>query len=59
MKLKIWYYNFWNHFKLLERSFTQYLSDNGYEFELNESNPDIIFFNSFGQINYTGDAIKI
>ena len=59
MKLKVWYYNFWNHFKLLERSFTQYLSDNGYEFELNETNPDIVFINSFGQINYSGNALKI
>ena len=59
MKIKVWYYNFWSNFKLLERSFTQYLSNNGYEFELDENNPDIIFFNSFGEINYTGNAIKI
>jgi len=59
MKIKIWYYNFWPNFKLLERSFIQYLSNNGYEFELDETNPDIIFFNSFGEINYTRNAIKI
>lgn len=59
MKVKIWYYNFWNNFKLLERSFTQYLSKNGYDFELDEENPDIIFFNSFGKITYSGSAIKI
>ena len=60
MKLKIWYYNFWGHFKLLERSFTKYLIDNGYEFELNQENPDVVFFNSFGgPITYNGNAIKI
>ena len=60
MKLKLWYYNFWDTFKLLERSFTKYLMDNGYEFELDQENPDIIFFNSFGgPITYNGNAIKI
>jgi hypothetical protein len=60
MKLKIWYYNFWGHFKLLERSFTKYLIDNGYEFELDQENPDVVFFNSFGgPITYNGNAIKI
>lgn len=60
MKLKIWYYNFWEHFKPLERSYIQVLQEDGWEFELDENNPDIVFFNSFnGSINYNGNAIKI
>lgn len=59
MKIKIWYYNFWKGFDLLKRSFIQVLEEDGYEFVLDEKNPDIVFINSFGQITYNGPAIKI
>ena len=59
MKIKVWYYNFWKHFNLLKRSFIQVLEEDGYEFILDEENPDIVFINSFGQITYDGPAIKI
>ena len=59
MKIKIWYYNFWKGFKLLKRSFIQVLEKDGYEFILDEKNPDIVFINSFGPITYNGPAIKI
>ena len=59
MKIKVWYYNFWKHFNLLKRSFIQVLEQDGYEFILDEENPDIVFINSFGQITYDGPAIKI
>ena len=59
MKIKVWYYNFWKGFKLLKRSFIQVLEKDGYEFILDEKNPDIVFINSFGPITYNGPAIKI
>jgi hypothetical protein len=59
MKIKVWYYNFWSHFKLLKRSFIQVLEEDGYEFIIDEKNPDIVFINSFGPITYNGPAIKI
>ena len=59
MKIKVWYYNFWKHFDLLKRSFIQVLEEDGYEFVLDEKNPDIVFINSFGPITYNGPAIKI
>lgn len=59
MKIKVWYYNFWQHFDLLKRSFIQVLEEDGYEFVLDEKNPDIVFINSFGPITYNGPAIKI
>lgn len=59
MKIKVWYYNFWSHFNLLERSFIKVLQEDGYEFILDEKNPDIVFINSFGPITYNGPAIKI
>lgn len=60
MKVKIWYYNFWDHFKPLERSYIQVLKENGWEFELNEKDPDIVFFNAFkGPIIYNGKAKKV
>ena len=34
MKIKIWYYNFWQDFDLLERSFIQVLEEDGYDFVL-------------------------
>ena len=59
MKIKVWYYNFWEGFNLLKRSFIQVLQEDGYEFILDEKNPDIVFINSFGPITYNGPAIKI
>lgn len=59
MKIKVWHYNFWKHFNLLERSFIKVLKEDGFEFILDEENPDIVFINSFGQITYNGPAIKI
>ena len=59
MKLKVWYYNFWSHFNLKIRSFIQVLEEDGYEFVLDEKNPDIVFINSFGPITYNGTAVKI
>jgi len=59
MKIKVWYYNFWKDFNLLKRSFIQVLEEDGYEFVLDEKNPDIVFINSFGPITYNGPAIKI
>jgi len=59
MKIKVWYYNFWKHFDLLKRSFIQVLEEDGYDFVLDEKNPDIVFINSFGPITYNGPAIKI
>ena len=63
MKLKIWYYNFWNGFngnELLQRSFIRILQEDDYQFVLDEKNPDIIIFNGFGgPITYNGPAIKI
>ena len=59
MKIKVWYYNFWKGFDLLKRSFIQVLEEEGYQFILDDKNPDIVFINSFGQITYNGPAIKI
>tara|TARA_B100001093_G_C26781499_1_gene994836 strand:- start:220 stop:1152 length:933 start_codon:yes stop_codon:yes gene_type:complete len=66
MIIKIDFRNFWSNFKQqaknqggLKRSFIQVLSEDGYEFQLDENDPDIIFFNSFGPITYEGNAIKI
>jgi hypothetical protein len=59
MKIKVWYYNFWKGFNLLKRSFIQVLEEDGYQFILDDKNPDIVFINSFGQITYDGPAIKI
>jgi alpha(1,3/1,4) fucosyltransferase len=62
MKIKLWYYNFWNDFsgeELLERSFIKMLKEDGYEFVLDEKNPDIVFIGQFGPIIYNGQAIKI
>lgn len=66
MKIKIDFRNFWGNFKQqaknaggLKRSFIQVLSEDGYEFVLDEENPDMIVFNSFGPITYNGNAIKI
>jgi len=59
MKIKVWYYNFWQNFDLLKRSFIQVLEEDRYEFVLDEKNPDIVFINSFGPITYNGPAIKI
>lgn len=66
MRIKVDFRNFWNNFKQqakngggLKRSFIQVLNEDGYEFVLDEKDPDIIFFNSWGEINYTGRAIKV
>ena len=66
MLIKIDFRNFWGNFKQqaknaggLKRSFIQVLNEDGYNFVLDEENPDMIFFNSFGPITYTGDAIKV
>ena len=66
MIIKIDFRNFWSNFKQqtknqggLKRSFIQILNEDGYEFQLEEENPDIIVFNSFGPITYQGNAIKI
>ena len=59
MKIKIWYYNFWNGFQLLKRSFIQILEEVGYEFVLDEKNPDVVFIGPVDKITYNGPAIKI
>ena len=62
MKIKVWYYNFWNTFgdtEILERSFIRILQEDKYEFVLDKENPDIVFIGQFGQIIYNGMAIKI
>ena len=66
MLIKIDFRNFWGNFKQqaknaggLKRSFIQVLNEDGYNFVLDEEKPDMIFFNSFGPITYTGNAIKI
>ncbi len=66
MKIRIDFMNFWPNFKQqqknaggLKRSFIQILNEDEYEFILDDVNPDIIFFNSFGPITYSGNAIKV
>ena len=51
MKIKIDFRNFWGNFKQqaknaggLKRSFIQILSEDGYEFVLDEENPHMIVF---------------
>ena len=64
MPIKVDFRNFWSGFEEkfnggLERSLIKLVEEDGIEFVIDKNNPDIIFFNAFGEITYEGPALKI
>jgi len=64
MVIKVDFRNFWRGFEEkfdggIKRSLIKLLEEEGIQFQLDKENPDIIFFNAFGEITYQGPALKI